>query len=274
MITRPSAEYLYSNPSAHLDGPAMFPNSTSMRNLHTVSREEDVELGLSTLSGHSSAPNMPILTEYTSDDDDLGGEYHRMENIYNSWRSEEWIGSHDQHDLDDLAMAHDGGIDWENYREAMVLGGQVLNKDKAASLDKFTLLRGHFEGEEDLEDFEDIFRDAMVIINKNEKIPMHDHKRLMEEECGCRSRKQGTMNGSCSVKEEKISRPSSVNQRLRRNSLLLGAANRRELMNNICTTVLILVTVIAIIFLFWLQNSSFHIGHVEPWPAMRTQQSA
>ena len=93
---------------------------------------------------------MSILSGITSDEDDLGGEYQRMENIYNSWRSDDWIESHDLHDLD---MADDGCIDWDSYREAMVLGGQVLNKDQAASFDKFRLHTGNCEFEECLDEF-------------------------------------------------------------------------------------------------------------------------
>ena len=237
-----------------------------MRNIHSVFHEEDVELGLSSLSYRSSAPNVSILSEITSDEDDLGGEYQRMENIYNSWRSDEWIGNHDLNDLD---MADDGCIVWDSYREAMVLGGQVLNKDQAASFDKFRLHTGNCEIEEGLDEFEDIFGKTMVISMENEKIPVHDQHKQMEEDCVCRSRNQASVNGSCSIKEEKISRPSSVNQRLRRNSLLLGPAKREEIMNNICTTILIVVTIISMVFLFLLQNSSFHIPHVHPWPEIR-----
>ena len=225
----------------------MFQNSSNMRNVHSGSQDEAVELGLGSLS---------------ADEDDLGGEYQRLMDIYNSWRSEERSEKQDLVDVDSAGVST--GLDWDSYRQAMRLRGQILSKDRTPTTDKVQLLKENYE-----EDFEDIFENAMVISVEDEKMPRYDQQRLSRKVSGSKSRTPETVNGSCAMKE-KISRPSSINQRLRRNSLLLGPANKQEILNNICTTVLILVTICAIMFLFWIQNSSHPIGHVEPWPRLRT----
>ena len=277
-----------------------------MRNLPSAFHEEDIELGQSSLSYRCSAPNVSHLSDMTDYDDDPGGEYQRMEE---EEESGEWMES--RNSLLNLDRVGDGCIDWDSYREAMVLGGEVLNKDQSTSFDKFRLLNENckLENEIGLENCQyqisqnrhrpndtlvvkpggkcdksdhstcdkmcqegqecDKYGARSVLGVKEDKFVNYDEHTLLQETCDCRNRKPEGLNGNSSITEVRISRPSSVNQRLRRNSLLLGPSNKKEQLDNIFTKILILVTVFSILFLFWLQNSPFHIGHIEPSHKLR-----
>ena len=165
-----------------------------MRNLPTTFHEEDVELGLS-----SSAPNMLNLGEMTGDEDDPGVEYQRMDDEDEHWRSEEWMENRS-------GLIDDGGIDWDSYREAMDLGGKVLNKDTSTSFDKFILLTGNSKSQYQMPNgtLEDKPKDTKTENSvwdkmchkgqecknvKNEKMVNHDQHKLIQEICNCRNRK-------------------------------------------------------------------------------------
>ena len=51
----------------------------------------------------------------------------------------------------------------------------------------------------------------------------------------------------------------SVNERLLKNSNIFDMQDIKETIDNIITKTLIIFTIISIIFLFWVQNSEYHL---------------
>jgi len=80
---------------------------------------------------------------------------------------------------------------------------------------------------------------------------IHDYEKLIKEECDCSYRKIPDLKRDSSV--------CSAKDRLIKDTLVFEEDEKKKKISDIITKILIILTIMSIIFLFWIQNSHYHL---------------